>query len=84
MPRVIVERHFAAPVSDADVQAAKQRQDDCLENYDVTWIRSSLSTDRLHMVCEYDAADTESVRKVQYEARAKVDRIWPAKVFGQS
>ena len=36
------------------------------------------------MVCEYDAADTESVRKVQHEARAKVDRIWPADVFGES
>jgi hypothetical protein len=84
MPRVIVERHFAAPVTDADVQATAARQADCLENYAVTWIRSSLSTDRLHMVCEYDAADTESVRKVQHEARAKVDRIWPADVFGES
>ena len=83
MPRVIVERHFVAPVSEADMQAQKQRQDDCLDNYNVTWVRSSLSADRMHMICEYDAADMESVRKVQYEARAKVDRIWPADVFGQ-
>jgi hypothetical protein len=83
MPRVIVERHFPAPVTEAEVMAVKARQDDCLDNYNVTWVRSRLSTDRLHMVCEYDAADTESVRKVQREARAKVDRIWPADVFGE-
>ena len=83
MPRVIVERHFGNPVTDAEVMAVKSRQDDCLDNYYVTWVRSRLSTDRMHMICEYDAADTESVRKVQNEARAKVDRIWPADIFGE-
>jgi len=83
MPRVIVERHFVAPVTEADVMAVKARQDDCLDNYNVTWVRSRLSADRLHMICEYDAADTESVRKVQNEARARVDRIWPADIFGE-
>ena len=83
MPRVIVERHFVDPVTDADVLAVKARQDDCLDNYNVTWVRSRLSTDRMHMICEYDAADAESVRKVQMEARAKVDRIWPADIFGE-
>jgi hypothetical protein len=83
MPRIIVERHFPTPVSDVQVEETAKRQADCLDNFNVTWIRSRLSTDRLHMVCEYDAADAESVRKVQLEARAKVDRIWPAEVFGE-
>jgi len=32
------------------------------------------------MVCEYEAADAETVRKVQREARADFDRIWIAEV----
>jgi hypothetical protein len=32
------------------------------------------------MVCEYEAADAETVRKVQREAQAMFDRIWVADV----
>jgi hypothetical protein len=35
------------------------------------------------MICEYEAADTGSVRKVQHEAKAKFDRVWTADVLGQ-
>jgi hypothetical protein len=48
----------------------------------VTWVRSHLATDRKSMMCEYDAADTESVRAVQREAKSKFDRVWVAEVLG--
>ena len=72
---------FRNPTSDADMAAVADRERPCLGIYNVQWKRSVLSTDRLRMGCEYEAADAETVRKVQREARAKLDRIWGAQVI---
>ena len=64
MTRVIVERRFDGPVSDADLQAVFDRQTGCFQIYNVAYVRGNLSMDRLRMICEYEAADTESVRRV--------------------
>jgi hypothetical protein len=81
MTVIIVERSFEPPPSDADLRAIAQRQAQCLDLHGVTWKKSVLSTDRRRMVCEYVAADTESVRKVQREARAPFERIWAGLVI---
>jgi hypothetical protein len=80
MPRIIVERNFETPQSDADMTVVADRERPCLQVYNVQWKRSLISTDRRRMVCEYEAADAETVRKVQREARAEFDRIWAADV----
>ena len=36
------------------------------------------------MVCEYEAADAQSVRGVQNIARALFERVWPAEVMEPS
>jgi hypothetical protein len=81
MSRIIVERNFASPQSDADMAAVANRERPCLEVYGVAWRRSLVSEDRRRMVCEYEAADAESVRRVQREAEAQFDRIWAADVI---
>ena len=81
MPRIVVERNFATPQSDADMEAVADRERPCLEVYGVAWRRSLLSEDRRRMVCKYEAADAESVRRVQREAEAQFDRIWSAEVI---
>ena len=80
MSRIIVERNFDTPQSDTDMAAVADRERPCLGIYNVQWKRSLLSTDRRRMVCEYEAADAETVRKVQREAQAAFDRIWVADV----
>jgi Protein of unknown function (DUF4242) len=80
MSRIIVERNFETPQSDADMATVADRERPCLGIYNVQWKRSLLSTDRRRMVCEYEAADAETVRKVQREAQAAFDRIWVADV----
>lgn len=50
--------------------------------YNVRWIRSYWSADRLRMICEYEAADVASVRNVQREADARFERAWAADVLG--
>ena len=82
MPRIIVERNFDSAVTDDALKAVMERMGPCLEIYKVKWVRSHLATDRKRMMCEYDAADAESVRTVQREANAKFDRVWAAEVLG--
>lgn len=81
MLRIVVERSFAVPQSDVDMKLVADRERPCLGIYQVTWKRSLLSADRKRMVCEYEAPDAETVRKVQREAAAEFDRIWVGEVI---
>ena len=81
MNRFIVERSFSPPLSDQDLGAVMQRMAPCLDLHHVRWVRSHLSEDRQRMFCEYEARDAESVRKVQHEAQAKFDRVWPGRLL---
>jgi hypothetical protein len=81
MPRIIVERNFDPPLAQDDLDAVSQRIGNCLDLYRVRWIRSHFSTDRRRMVCEYEAADAQSVRDVQNAAQAQFDRVWSADVL---
>jgi hypothetical protein len=82
MPVIIVERTFQTPPSDADLKALGEKQAQCLSIYGVTYKQSALSDDRLRMICQYEAADTESVRKVQRETGGPFDRIWTGTIVG--
>jgi hypothetical protein len=81
MQCIIVERTFESPPSDEELTAAGMRERPCLELYGVVWRRSLFSSDRLRMVCQYDAPDAESVRKVQREAGNGFDRVWAGTVI---
>jgi len=79
--RIIVERTFDTPQSDADMRAVADQERPCLSAYQATWKRSLLSADRKRMVCEYEAADAETMRRIQREAGAQFDRIWAGEVI---
>ena len=81
MTKIIVERRFAAPISDADLTAFASRQQGCLDIHRVTYRRSLLSQDRQRMICEYEAPDAESVRRVQREAEGPFETVWAADVL---
>ncbi len=83
MPRIIVERNFDPPVTQDDLNAVSQRIGGCLDLYRVRWIRSHVSTDRRRVICEYEAADAQSVRDVQNAAQAPFERVWPAEMMGE-
>jgi len=76
MTRIVVERSFETPQSDVDMKVVADRERPCLAAYDVTWKRSLISADRKRMVCEYEAADAETLRRIQREAGAQFDRVW--------
>lgn len=76
MSRIVVERNFETPQSDAEMKAVADRERPCLSAYNATWRRSLISADRKRMVCEYEAADAETMRRIQREAGAEFDRVW--------
>jgi len=78
VPRFVVERTFEPPLTQDELDRIEARMAPCLGMYDVTWIRSVWSADRARMVCEYEAPDAASVRRVQDEAEASYDTVWRA------
>ncbi len=76
MARIVVERSFDTPQSDADMQIVADRERPCLAAYQATWKRSVISADRRRIICEYEAGDAETLRRIQREAGAQFDRVW--------
>ena len=81
MARIVVERNFETPQSDADMKMVADRERPCLAAYDVIWKRSLISIDRKRMVCEYEAPDAETLRRIQREAGAQFERVWVGNVI---
>jgi hypothetical protein len=81
MSHVVVERSFPTPQSDEELSLVEDRLAPCSEVHGVVWIRSVVSVDRRHMICEYEAPDAETVRNVQREAEAPFDHIWSGEVI---
>ena len=81
LQRIVVERLFDTPQSDADMKLVADRERPCLAAYEVTWKRSLISADRKRMVCEYEAADAETMRRIEREAGAQFERIWVGEVI---
>jgi hypothetical protein len=81
LQRIVVERSFDTPQSDADMKLVADRERPCLSAYQATWKRTMLSEDRKRMFCEYEAADAETMRRIEREAGAQFDRIWVGQVI---
>lgn len=81
MASIIVEYSFAEGMSDEALSAMAARLDECLEIRNGAWVRSSLSSDRKRMICEFEAPDAESVRDALRSSRQSYDRVWAAQVF---
>jgi hypothetical protein len=81
MARVLVEQVFTEPFSDERHASFAKGLDECLEVRNGMWRRSSLSKDKLRMVCEFEAPDAESVREAFRTAGVAFERVWSADVF---
>jgi ubiquinone/menaquinone biosynthesis C-methylase UbiE len=81
MARVMVEHVFDEPFTDERYSASAKKLDPCLEVRSGTWRRSSLSLDRLRMVCEFEAPDAEAVREALHSADVPYERVWTASVY---
>jgi hypothetical protein len=81
MARLIVEQHFDEPLTEDGYDRMAKRLDPCLETHGAVWVRSALSLDRRHVVCEFEAGDAEAVRSSYRSAELPFARVWPATVW---
>jgi hypothetical protein len=77
----MVEQVFPEPFTDEQYAAFAKKVDPCLEVRNGMWRRSSLSVDRMRMVCEFEAPDAESVREALRVAGIAYERVWSANVY---
>jgi hypothetical protein len=63
------------------MKAVADRERPCLAAYHATWRRSLISADRKRMICEYEAADAETMRRIEREAGAQFERVWVGDVL---
>jgi hypothetical protein len=80
MSDIVVERHWASPLTDADIQAMLESAGGCLARHHCDWFGSLLSADGHELLCHYSAPDAESVRVALYEANSPRGSIWPGSV----
>lgn len=73
---VVVERRFEQPASFEELQAREDAGAWCLEQRQVTFLRTFFSGDQRRMICLYHAPDAESVRQAQQQAQMPVERAW--------
>ncbi len=81
MARVMVEYSYTEPFTDERYSESAKELDPCLEVRGGAWRRSSLSKDRLRMVCEFEAPDAEAVREALRAAKHSFERVWTADVY---
>jgi hypothetical protein len=84
MAIVVVERIFPEPVDLARLRAAVKDNQGCLDLHQVRYLRGYLSSDRLRMVCLFEAPDAESVRIANRQVGMPYERIWTATIHEPS
>jgi Protein of unknown function (DUF4242) len=75
MPYLLVEYQYDPPVKLEEKVADAQRLGPCLQQRNIRHMRSWLSQDCTWGVCEYEAADAESVREAYRSAQVKFARV---------
>jgi Protein of unknown function (DUF4242) len=82
MPYLLVDYDHDPPITPEGMAEAGARLDPCLEVRGIRHIRSWVSRDGKRGLCEYEAADAESVREAYRSAQVKFLRVWSADLFG--
>jgi hypothetical protein len=81
MPYLVIEYSFNPPLPDEMNQQAFAALKPCLEMRGIRRLRSYVSTDRNWGICEYEAADAESVREAYRSAKIPYAKIHLADLF---
>jgi len=81
MPYLIVESSYEIPVDDQMLASGMSALRPCLQVRGIRRLRSWLSEDRRRGLCEYEAADTQSLREAYAEADIRCQCIWVGSLF---
>ena len=81
MPYFIVEYEFDPPLSEQALGTAFEALAPCLQVRGVRRLRSWFADDMTRGVCEYEAADTQSLRDAYRQASVGFARVWSGRLF---
>jgi hypothetical protein len=81
MPYLIVEYDHDPPLTDERLAIDSAALGPCLESRSIRRLRSWISQDRRRALCEFYAADAESVREAYRSAKVNYLRIWSGTLF---
>jgi hypothetical protein len=81
LPYLIVESNYDPPLTDEGLIALYERMTPCLDVRGIHKLRSWVSDDRRRILCEYRAADAESVREAYRSGSADYSNMWKATLF---
>jgi hypothetical protein len=82
MPYLLVEYQHDPPISNEGYAEMGKRLSPCIQERGIRHMRSWLSQDRSWGVCEYEAADAETVREAYRSAQVKFLKVRSADLFG--
>ena len=78
MAIIVTEYRFRDPFDDEQLQAISRDLDPALARRDAAWRRSYMSSDKLRMICEFEAKDEDSVAAAHREEGVPYEAIWSA------
>jgi hypothetical protein len=81
MPYLLVEYRHDPPITPERINQQSLALGDCLQVRGIEHIRSWVSSDGRRGVCEYRAADAQSVRDAYRAAGVACAAIWSATLF---
>ena len=80
MTEILVERHWDAALTEADLMTAFGDAAKCLNIHRVDWSGSLLSADGHDLFCHFSAADAESVRIALQQSGSPRGLVWAGTV----
>jgi hypothetical protein len=78
MQKYVVEHEYKTPLTEALHDEESRRAEPCLQQYGVKWMASYLATDRMRMICEFEAETAEQIRDALRSAEVAFVKVWPA------
>lgn len=81
MSTVVMERRFAVPPTDSELERMKSATETCLEVNAATRLQTFASHDRKRFVCVFEGPDLEAVRRAIESAGVEYENLWVATVF---
>lgn len=81
MVHIVIESTYDPPLTVEMMEALEKKLTPCLKARNLIWIRSLVSRDGRRSVCEYEAADAETVREVYRTVGIKVKSAWVAEIM---
>ena len=82
MSTVVMERVYAEPRSQEQIDGMNAKIVPCLDVNGITHKTTMINAERTRFICTFEAPDAQAVRRAIESSGVTYERIWAADVFG--